>query len=117
MRLQRSSPKNNATRRSRDCVHPLSLWEASGEEVSHLLALGFEILFRIRRRFDFARNTFCDSNATLFESSDLVGIVRKQTHALDVKRAKYLDGQVVVTAIGLEAKLLVGLNGVEAFVL
>lgn len=85
--------------------------------MAHLLALGFEIFFRVGCGLDFAGDAFGDLDAALLEGRNLVGIIREKPNGFDVQSLEDRYRHVVVATVGFETKLFVCLHGIEPLIL
>jgi len=89
----------------------------SAGEVAHLVALGFEVALEGGLGRDRGGEALDDLDAGGFEGFDLFRVVGEET---DLGEAELLEdggGQLEVTAVGLEAELEIGFDGVEALIL
>src|SRR5438477_8031030 len=77
----------------------------------------FKVFLVVRRRLGSDRQLLDDLQAEPFEADDFLRIVREQPDAAQAEVAQNLRAKAVLAQVGLEAELLVGLDGVESFFL
>jgi len=87
------------------------------EEMTKLFLLGLEIFFGVRTGDYLARYALNNFDASLFQSLDLLGIVREQAHPAYSECFEHLAGKRKVAMVGFEAQTLVGFDGIQTRVL
>src|SRR5690242_14421152 len=80
--------------------------------VPELFFLGLEIPPREFRRRDLERQRLDDRQAVALEAHELPRVVCEEPHRPHAERAQNLRADAVVALVGLEAELLVRLDGV-----
>lgn len=85
--------------------------------MSHFFALGFEVALEGGFDGDLGGEALDDLDAGGFEGGDLLRVVGEEADLGDAEVLEDGGGELEVAAVGLEAKLEVGFDGVEALVL
>ena len=85
--------------------------------MAEFVFLGGEVGAGAVGSFGLAGEAFSDGDAGFFELRDFVGIVREEADFVDVEKFEDLGGEAVIASVVGEAKLAIGLDGVEAGVL
>src|SRR5215210_6517333 len=87
------------------------------EDVVEFFALCFQVALVVAVWLHLDRDTLGDLQPEAPEADDLGEVVREEAYALEVEVFEDLGSHAVVPEVGGEAELLVGLDGVHAFVL
>src|SRR4051794_23722566 len=87
------------------------------EQMPHPLALGAQVVLVVRVGCDLEGHPLDDLESEPFEATELGRVVRHQPHRRDPEVGEYLRADAVLTAVGRQAELQVGVHGVVALVL
>lgn len=87
------------------------------EDVAHLFLLGAEVALEGLLGLDFGGDALSDGDAGGLERGDFLRIIGDEADAGDAEELEGRGGQLVGAAVGGEAELDVGFNGVEALIL
>ena len=95
----------------------ISYFSFQVQGVPHAVFLGFQIPQVIGIGSDFDGNVLHDFQSVGLQTDTLDGIVGQQAHLMDTQVSQHLGTTSVVTLVGLEAEVYVGIYGVESFFL
>ena len=90
---------------------------ARRKQMTKFFLLGLEIFFRVRTGNHLARYALDNFDASLFQSLDLLGIVREQAHSIYSECFEHLAGKRKIAVVGFKAQTFVGFDGIQARVL
>ena len=79
--------------------------------------LGAQIALVVPVRREDVGHALGDGDAAAIERGDLLGVVGQQADAQEAQLAQHLGGREVDALVGVEAELLVGIDGVETGIL
>ena len=87
------------------------------EVVSHALLLGVHVEAVVFVRHHFDGHVLHHFKTIAFKSHAFLGIVGHQSHFLHTQNTKYVSSHAIVTFIGFESQVGVGIYRVKAFLL